>query len=99
MKSKRSFTFSSLIKYQSQPLGCDYQMQVDYDQVADSIYFKLKGEKVSDSVEISEGIIIDYNDSGEICGIEILAFSSRNLDLNKLVKLKDEEIVAEVAST
>lgn len=74
-------------------------MQVDYDQVADSIYFKLKGEKVAESAEFSEGIIIDYDEKGAICGIEVLAFSGRNLDLNRLVKLRDEELVAEVATT
>ncbi|MDF1541446.1 MAG: DUF2283 domain-containing protein [Candidatus Thorarchaeota archaeon] len=74
-------------------------MRVDYDQVADSIYFKLKGEKVAESVEISEGIVVDYDEKGDICGIEVLAFSSRNLDLNRLVKLRDEELVAEVATT
>ncbi|MGY5876797.1 MAG: DUF2283 domain-containing protein [Candidatus Thorarchaeota archaeon] len=74
-------------------------MRVDYDQVADSIYFKLKGEKVVESIEISEGVIVDYDEKGEICGIEVLAFSGRNLDLNRLVKLRDEELVAEVATT
>jgi uncharacterized protein YuzE len=74
-------------------------VRVDYDKIADSVYFKLKGEKVAESVEISEGIVIDYDEQGEICGIEVLAFSKRNLDLNRLVKLGDEELVAEVATT
>lgn len=73
-------------------------MQVQYDQVADSIYFRFKGDEVAESVEISEGVIVDYDTKGEICGIEVLAFSKRNLDLNRLVKLKDEELVAEVAT-
>lgn len=73
-------------------------MQVEYDQVADAIYFRLKGEDVSESVELSEGVIIDYDSKGGICGIEVLAFSKRNLDLNRLVKLRDEELVAEVAT-
>ncbi len=73
-------------------------MRVDYDKVADSVYFKLKGEKVAESVEMSEGVIIDYDVKGEICGIEVLAFSKKNLDLNRLVKLGDEELVSEVAT-
>ncbi len=50
-------------------------MQVEYDQVADAIYFRLKGKDVSESVELSEGVIIDYDSKGEVCGIEVLAFS------------------------
>ncbi len=73
-------------------------MRVDYDKVADSVYFRLRGEKVAESVEISEGVIIDYDKKGEVSGIEVLSFSKRNLDLNRLVKLGDEELVAEVAT-
>ena len=74
-------------------------MKVDYDQVADSIYFRLKGAEVSDSIEISDGIIVDYDSNHEICGIEMLLFSKRNLDLNRLLMLKDEELVAEVSNS
>ena len=73
-------------------------MQVEYDQVADAIYFRFKGEDVSESVELSAGVVVDYDSNGRICGIEVLAFSKRNLDLNRLVKLRDEELVAEVAT-
>jgi uncharacterized protein YuzE len=73
-------------------------MRVEYDQVADAIYFRFKGEDVAESVEISEGVVIDYDSRGNICGIEVLAFSKKNLDLNRLVKLRDEELVAEVAT-
>ena len=73
-------------------------MQVEYDKVADSVYFRFKGEDVAESVEIGEGVLIDYDSKGVICGIEVLAFSKRNLDLNRLVKLRDDELVAEVAT-
>jgi len=73
-------------------------MRVEYDQVADSIYFRFKGEDVAESIEISSGVVVDYDSKGEICGIEVLAFSKKNLDLNRLVKLRDEELVAEVAT-
>ncbi len=74
-------------------------MRVDYDKVADSVYFRLKGERVVESVEISEGVIIDFDERGEICGIEVLAFSKRKLDLNQLVKCGDGELVSKVATT
>ncbi len=73
-------------------------MRIEYDQVADAIYFRFKGEDVSESIEISAGVVIDYDSKGEICGIEVLAFSKRNFDLNRLVKLRDDELVAEIAT-
>ncbi len=73
-------------------------MRVDYDQVADSIYFKFNGGDVADSIEMEKGVVVDYDAEGSICGIEILSFSKRNLDLNRLVKMKDEELIAEVAT-
>lgn len=73
-------------------------MQVEYDKVADSIYFRFRGAEVVESIEIGAGVIVDYSSSGDICGIEVLAFSKRDLDLNHLVKLRDDELVAEVAS-
>ena len=50
-------------------------MRVDYDEVADSIYFKLNGGVVADSIEMGEGVVVDYDAEGRVCGIEILAFS------------------------
>lgn len=50
-------------------------MQVEYDQVADAVYFRLRGKKVAECVEVSGGVVIDYDSKGEICGIEVLAFS------------------------
>ncbi len=73
-------------------------MQVEYDQVADAVYFRLRGEKVAECVEISDGVVVDYDANGSICGIEILAFSKKDLDLKRLVRLREEELVAEVAT-
>jgi len=50
---------------------------------------------VVDSDEAAPGIIIDYNENGEIVGIEILWFSKRELDLVKLMTKGPEILVAE----
>lgn len=44
-------------------------MQVQYDQIADAVYFRLRGEKVSESVEMSEGVIVDYDSKGISAGL------------------------------
>ncbi|RLI62175.1 MAG: DUF2283 domain-containing protein [Candidatus Asgardarchaeum californiense] len=72
-------------------------MNISYDRVADALYIKFSNENIAESDEISDGIILDYNKDGKIIGIEILNYSKRNIDLNKLIMLHEEEIVAEVA--
>lgn len=69
---------------------------IEYDEVADSVYFRFKGDAIAESVETGEGIVVDYDSQGAICGVEVLAFSKRNLDLNLLVILHDEQLVAEL---
>lgn len=73
-------------------------MQIVYDKVADAIYIKFSNEDIHDSEEISEGIIIDYNKESNIVGVEILNFSKRDIDLNKIIMLSEDEIVHEVST-
>jgi len=72
-------------------------VNISYDSVADALYIKFSNERIKESDEISKGVILDYSNDGKIIGIEILNYSKRNIDLNKLIKLREEEIVAEVA--
>lgn len=74
-----------------------YQMRAEYDRVADVMYFRIGEGKIADSMEIAEGVIVDYNDAGEVIGVEILAFSQRNIDLNHLIRLDTDELVVEVS--
>ena len=73
-------------------------MIMSYDHVADALYIKFSDGEVADSEEISEGVIIDYDRNGRVIGVEILNFSKRKIDLNRLIMMKEEEIVAEVAA-
>jgi len=73
-------------------------MIISYDHVADALYIKFSDGEIADSEEISEGIIIDYDRNGCVIGVEILNFSKRKIDLNRLIMMKEEEIIAEVAA-
>nr|MDO8045351.1 DUF2283 domain-containing protein [Candidatus Baldrarchaeota archaeon] len=73
-------------------------MVMSYGHVADALYIKFSDGEVADSEEISEGVIIDYDQNGRVIGVEILNFSKRKIDLNRLIMLKEEEIIAEVAA-
>ncbi len=68
-------------------------MDLSFDKVADALYIKLSDEKVKESEEITEGIILDYNEGNKLIGIEVLNYSKRHLDLNELITLNSDEII------
>lgn len=70
------------------------EIRVNYDRIADALYIKLRDDKIVDSDEIAPGVIVDFNDKGEIVGIEVLEFSRRDIDLKKLVIEGPETLVA-----
>ncbi len=46
-------------------------MKLNYYADTDSLYIDLSSTKSVDSKEISEGVVIDYDSSGKITGIDI----------------------------
>jgi uncharacterized protein YuzE len=59
-------------------------MVVKYDKETDVIYIKLSDEKVKDSDESRPGVIIDYDNTGKVVGIEILQASHTVVQPQKL---------------
>ncbi len=62
-----------------------HEYVVKYDPQADALYIKIREGRVVDSEEIADGVIVDYDEEGNVVGIEVLEFSKRKLDLNELV--------------
>ena len=52
-------------------------MKVTYDQEADVLRIMLNDEEIRDSDEDKLGVIIDYDDQGDVVGFEILDASKR----------------------
>jgi uncharacterized protein YuzE len=52
-------------------------MKIQYDNVADAIYFSMKKGKVAKTLEMNERLIVDVNKKGDILGIEMLDASSQ----------------------
>jgi uncharacterized protein YuzE len=54
-------------------------MKTSYDPVADAMFIWLAPEeaKVAETAEVAPGIILDYDDSGTVIGIEVLDIRSR----------------------
>jgi len=67
-----------------------------YDRSVDALYIKLKEDRVAESDEVAPGIIVDYNDRGEVVGIEVLPFSKRDVDIRKLITEGVESLILAV---
>lgn len=66
-------------------------MKIHYDQSQDALYLRFSENPYFQSEEVREGIILDYSESGEIIGIEILEVS-KNLSqefLSSLLRQKE----------
>ena len=46
-------------------------MKIEYFPETDSLYIELAEKPSVDSVEVSDGVVIDYDDLGNIVGIDI----------------------------
>jgi len=47
-------------------------MRISYDERTDSLYLRLKETPYYESEELKEGVLLDYDDKGNVIGIEIL---------------------------
>ncbi len=58
-------------------------MKLHVDSQADALYLRLDDSKVVESEEVSPGVILDFNEVGEVTAVEILRLSRRTnaLDL------------------
>jgi uncharacterized protein YuzE len=72
-------------------------MNFSFDKIANALYIRISSEKVLNSDEIAEGIIIDYGKNENILGVEVLNFTDKNLNLNDLVQMTIEELIPRLA--
>ena len=69
------------------------EYRVSYDPVADALYIRARDDKVVDSLEIDDRVVVDFNEHGEVVGVEILNFSKSNVDLGRVVREGLETII------
>lgn len=64
-------------------------MKINYDRIADAVYFKVQNDCVFKTVEVTEKILVDVDSAGNILGIELLDASSQRdfiKDLKRHIK-------------
>ena len=59
-------------------------MKLNYYPETDSLYIDLSSSQSTKSVEVSEGIVIDYDDDGHITGIDV-DNASHKIDLKEII--------------
>ena len=57
-------------------------MRLHVDKEADALYLRLDDSAIVESEEVSPGVVLDYNDSNEVVGVEFLHLSKRSTNLN-----------------
>ena len=55
-------------------------MRIEYFPDTDTLYIQLRDVPGADAQEVSEDIVLDYNEAGEVVGIEI-EHASQRIDL------------------
>ena len=72
-------------------------MKLNYHPDTDSLYIDLSEKPSAESREISEGIVLDYDASGNLVGIDI-DNASRKVQLKQLILSKLPSQVTTVAA-
>ncbi len=60
-------------------------MKIRYDKEADVVYIRLSDQEVAESDQEKDGVILDYSESGQIVGIEILNASASMANENGIL--------------
>jgi len=69
-------------------------MKIEYSKEADAIYVYFKEEFVAKSKEIEDGVVIDFDEKGQLIGIEVLDVSQR-FSLSDIVNVNIENLPVE----
>ncbi len=57
-------------------------MKLHVDKESDALYLRLDDSIIVESQEVSPGVVLDYNESNEVVGVEMLYLSKRSSKLN-----------------
>ena len=72
-------------------------MKIEYDNEIDAVYIRLQEKYVDRTVEIEEGLNIDFDKSGKMIGLEVLDAVDR-YSLADIFNISTENLILEKAS-
>ena len=53
-------------------------MKIEYDPTADALYVRLSDQSIIESEQIKPGIVLDYDEEGNVVGSEVLRVSKHD---------------------
>lgn len=53
-------------------------MKLEYDPTVDALYVRLNDRDIIESEQIRPGIVLDYDEAGNVVGIEVLSASKHD---------------------
>jgi uncharacterized protein YuzE len=59
-------------------------MKLIYDPQTDSLYIEFSERGSAESIEVSEGVVLDYDEDGRLVGMDI-EHASKRADLSKWI--------------
>lgn len=69
-------------------------VKIEYSKTADAIYVYFKQDVVAKSKEIEDGIVVDFDENGQLIGLEVLDVSQR-FSLSDIVNVSIENLPVE----
>ena len=57
-------------------------MKLHVDKEADALYLRLDESAIVESEEVKPGVVLDYNESDEVIGVEFLYLSKRSSEVD-----------------
>jgi uncharacterized protein YuzE len=52
-------------------------MTIKVDKESDALYFRLAENRIAESEEVRPGVILDFDENGNVVGVELLGISAR----------------------
>lgn len=63
-------------------------MKVEFDEKSDAVFIRLDAsKKIAESCEVEKGVVLDFDNNGNVIGIEILNVKQR-IPISQLKELK-----------
>lgn len=53
-------------------------MNIEYDPAVDALYVRLSDRNIIESEEVQPGIVLDFDEGGQVVGVEVLNASKRD---------------------
>lgn len=72
-------------------------MKITYSKDSDALAIDFRDGEYYESEEIFDGFVVDFDKSGRPMGIEIYHDASKFVDIDRLMKMKPEELTTNVS--